>query len=311
MSGRLIILPKKSYCPWNPKNLERVAQDEKEHREKQEQEEKQRCQEESHLRLTQLRKRIRDHDDADDKLQRFSLFAKEEQEQNDRLQGESLQGNPRAGQNSARGNKIQKDKRRNLGDFSSMSDDTPFYMKSRPNGEDAQPSEAILRKDRRVKDHLDPMKQFHQSRQGDDYARSLVSATQDSISKPDDNNAIAKDARRSGTGQGHLRPELRSGNTSDHDESSRSSASASHDRKKRRKNKHRKKDKKKSRKDKREKSRGTETAGSNSNVDSLEELRKRRAEREELERKRQDDLMGRSHGNLRYHDQYNPRLSRK
>lgn len=29
MSGRLIILPKKNYCPWNPQNLERVLRDER------------------------------------------------------------------------------------------------------------------------------------------------------------------------------------------------------------------------------------------------------------------------------------------
>ena len=29
MSGRLIILPKKTYCPWNPQNLERVLRDER------------------------------------------------------------------------------------------------------------------------------------------------------------------------------------------------------------------------------------------------------------------------------------------
>jgi hypothetical protein len=38
MSGRLIILPKKSYCPWNPKNVERVLRDERIHRENQQRE---------------------------------------------------------------------------------------------------------------------------------------------------------------------------------------------------------------------------------------------------------------------------------
>ena len=31
MSGRLVILPKKSYCPWNPKNVARVERDEARH----------------------------------------------------------------------------------------------------------------------------------------------------------------------------------------------------------------------------------------------------------------------------------------
>ena len=37
MSGRLIILPKKSYCPWKPENVERVLRDERLERERQEQ----------------------------------------------------------------------------------------------------------------------------------------------------------------------------------------------------------------------------------------------------------------------------------
>jgi hypothetical protein len=39
MSGRLIILPKKSYCPWNKSNVERVLRDERQHAEAQEREE--------------------------------------------------------------------------------------------------------------------------------------------------------------------------------------------------------------------------------------------------------------------------------
>jgi hypothetical protein len=39
MSGRLVILPKKSYCPWNPQNVERVLRDERLERERQQQEE--------------------------------------------------------------------------------------------------------------------------------------------------------------------------------------------------------------------------------------------------------------------------------
>ena len=35
MSGRLIILPKKSYCPWKPENVERVLRDERLERERQ------------------------------------------------------------------------------------------------------------------------------------------------------------------------------------------------------------------------------------------------------------------------------------
>ena len=39
MSGRLTILPKKSYCPWKPENVERVLRDERLERERLEKEE--------------------------------------------------------------------------------------------------------------------------------------------------------------------------------------------------------------------------------------------------------------------------------
>ncbi|KAL9181718.1 hypothetical protein ACHAXT_012061 [Thalassiosira profunda] len=44
MSGRLTILPKKTYCPWNPENVERVLRDERRERERLENEEKARRQ---------------------------------------------------------------------------------------------------------------------------------------------------------------------------------------------------------------------------------------------------------------------------
>ena len=41
MSGRLVILPKKTYCPWKPENVERVLRDERLERERLEREAKQ------------------------------------------------------------------------------------------------------------------------------------------------------------------------------------------------------------------------------------------------------------------------------
>ena len=40
MSGRLVILPKKTYCPWKPENIERVLRDERLERERLEKERK-------------------------------------------------------------------------------------------------------------------------------------------------------------------------------------------------------------------------------------------------------------------------------
>lgn len=55
MSGRLIILPKKSYCPWKPENVERVLRDERLERERLEREEKELRQQESKQRLATLK----------------------------------------------------------------------------------------------------------------------------------------------------------------------------------------------------------------------------------------------------------------
>ena len=47
MSGRLVILPKKTYCPWKPENVERVLRDERLERERLEREAKQNAQSQS------------------------------------------------------------------------------------------------------------------------------------------------------------------------------------------------------------------------------------------------------------------------
>lgn len=79
MSGRLIILPKKSYCPWNPENVERVLRDEREHAEKIEQEAKKQKAAESRKRLNALKNGGSD----EASLQHVNLFQKEEEEENE------------------------------------------------------------------------------------------------------------------------------------------------------------------------------------------------------------------------------------
>jgi hypothetical protein len=87
MSGRLIILPKKSYCPWKPENVERVLRDErleKERSEKQQQEQAQDI-------VVRKRKRTRELIDEDSQALRgrneslpaaghINLFQQEEDE---------------------------------------------------------------------------------------------------------------------------------------------------------------------------------------------------------------------------------------
>ena len=69
MSSRLVILPKKSYCPWKAENIERVIQDEKKHAEE---EEKRRQHEAEAISA------IRSGTIGTDDNQRFSLFEEEE-----------------------------------------------------------------------------------------------------------------------------------------------------------------------------------------------------------------------------------------
>lgn len=71
MSGRLIILPKKSYTPWNPQNTERVQRDERLHKERLEKEEEERRIQDNKQRIQLMKERMKrfnnqvDNDDDD------------------------------------------------------------------------------------------------------------------------------------------------------------------------------------------------------------------------------------------------------
>ena len=66
MSGRLIILPKKSYTPWNPQNVERVIRDERLHKERLEKEENERRHHENRNRIELMKERRRKKQRIDD-----------------------------------------------------------------------------------------------------------------------------------------------------------------------------------------------------------------------------------------------------
>jgi hypothetical protein len=76
MSGRLVILPKKSYCPWNPKNVARVEHDEAQHRLALQQEE----QRHEAVRADQRQAALRRTTDDPDQ-QHVNLFANEERKE--------------------------------------------------------------------------------------------------------------------------------------------------------------------------------------------------------------------------------------
>jgi hypothetical protein len=302
MSGRLVILPKKSYCPWNPKNVARVDRDEREHQEKLDRQQQQKAQEQSHTRLLVLRKRAREEID-DNCLQRFNLFEKEERDHQERTRDELLrQGNP-AKLNDER----HVEKRGNPGTFPSKNDEIPFYMKSNLDGDKS--TKRNVKMDAGVKERLDPMRQFHLHHEQDSRVPSStqqITTPKEHTAKDEKQNASKRRQRRSPDSENH------------HDDTSGTSPSAS-SRGERRKNKRLKKAKKKSRKQKRNNSKETrgedfpndESDGNANANDTLVELRRRRAEREESERKRQDHLLGSTLEKRQYYDQYNPRLSRK
>ena len=59
MSGRLVILPKKTYTPWNPQNVERVMKDERLHKERVEREEEERRKRASMERIRMMKEQMR------------------------------------------------------------------------------------------------------------------------------------------------------------------------------------------------------------------------------------------------------------
>ncbi|KAG7351401.1 hypothetical protein IV203_010761 [Nitzschia inconspicua] len=318
MSGRLIILPKKSYCPWNAKNLERVERDEKEHREQQERDAKQQSNEEAQTRLERLRKRSRgDGGHNDSGQERFNLFEKEEQESHTHAQQEGLlpenQAKRRNNSGEICGGRVQK--RRNNSDFPNRNDEVPFYLKST-----SDLSRDITLKETRLKEHLDPMKEF-QASHTQCLRQPSTSGSSEILFNVNDHTA-----KKTGWSVEESQKSYKQPNDKSLRDDSSSSPSSSSQRRAR--NRKHKKDKKKKKKESRKHHKrnraerpvvtgrnGEECLGSHpvqsTAGESLEELRRRRAEREETERKRQEDLMGNPcRQNQRYFDQYNPRLSR-
>jgi hypothetical protein len=87
MSGRLVILPKKSYCPWKPENVARVEDDERRHAELQKRLQAKEQSRQGHERIKHLRNNA-NHDykrNVDDVSQHVNLFRIEEEEAAARL----------------------------------------------------------------------------------------------------------------------------------------------------------------------------------------------------------------------------------
>jgi hypothetical protein len=126
MSGRLIILPKKSYCPWNPKNVERVLRDEKKYADEKEQEEKKE-------RLERFRA-LKDAKRVDgEKPEHVNLFAREERKMESEM--------------------------RERGKILGQSLIVPLH-KVHQSTRKAKDDTKMKKKDEKLKNRMDPMKEF-------------------------------------------------------------------------------------------------------------------------------------------------------
>jgi hypothetical protein len=301
MSGRLIILPKKSYCPWNKNNVERVLRDERQHAEAQEREESLRDQESSRARLQTLRERKESQGGAaesrlDDKIvqaQHVNLFSVEEEEHRKRAE-------------NATAIDSRKGKRTNSGimplylGHSARKDS--FYLKTGDHLPKDQ-NERSNPKEDRLKSRMDPMKEF--VARGEPTSRVASPSEQPSkepATATQPSSSIRKHRRHRRSSERNLDP------SSDSDSSSSASSLEDSDSRERRRRRRRKRRKHSSQKQ------GSREKKSkvNDSRNSLDELRRRRAEREEKERNRQERVIASSerHKHARYQDQYHPGLSR-
>ena len=305
MSGRLIILPKKSYCPWNSSNVERVLRDERESAETQAREKSRQEQESSSVRLAALQKRQttasrsskeatvsavnrsrsereRDAQDA----QHVNLFAVEEEAHRRQVEQAGDIGSTRRG-----------NKNGNCGIMplylgqSAQSDS--FYLKSGDSTAKDHDKVPNNPKDARLKSRMDPMKDFCGGQAPS--PRAIKEPSKESITtKPPSSRRRYKHRK--------------SCSSSSDSSSSKNTTSEEHADSRRQ---HGKRSSSSSKKGSRERKK-PKTDSSSKN--SLEELRRRRAEREEKERTRQEIVIATSEGHnnnrSRYQNQYHPRLSR-
>jgi len=251
MSGRLIISSKKGYCPWNARNISRVERDEKEHVQK----------------LLVSRERLGSTNKGND---RFSLFKLEEKNSLLKPNDNSPQKEYNDLTTKIHGfenglmdrRKISesKDKKNNA-----MKKESPFYLMARP-------IEKVLgMNEMNRKRQMDPMKDFHHE---DEVVRTTFNTSETSCNKEDHKEESSRKRKRI---------------KEDHDS-----------RKNKRKKEHKKKDYFKNRSrvrcNKEKKNSNTDVSNASSessdrhDFEFVEQLRKKRSEREQHERVRQDAI---------------------
>ena len=318
MSGRLIILPKKSYCPWNPQNVERVLRDERRHAEAQEQAAAREETAQAQQRLdtikgkknTNMQRNIANEDPVEEESQseggRFSLFAQEEQAAARLTSATTSTSEQKNAKSSSDG--IQP-----LYLGQSAKDVATFYKREN--------SRALSSStEKRLKSSMDPMGQFdiqslpHSQAQEEEEPKLSAkksSPSEQRSSRHKHSNQKIKRKHKRDNDKRHLSQSTDDDSSSD---TSSSDDSRRRHRKHRRKSssRHRRKERKHSQHRKRDgKQRKSESSRDHCR-DSIEELRKRRLEREEQEKQRQDSVLhGRATLSRGYQDQYNPGLSRR
>ncbi len=277
MSGRLVILGKKGYCPWNSKNLTRIRRDEERHREAQEREQEKQADKASASRLSALKKTA---NEGDGHVERFSLFEAEEGtyfDASNKVQGsksETCQLKETTKKNDEKNHQEFPSRHRLLQrhSFTKRDKRSEFYLKP--------PSMNVPLGEKEVQRHrdMDPMKEFHEVQEVMQDGISHREMVQNIKSDCDVHERKRSSKRHRSSGDGC------SGKVDEKTEG--------------RKEKHRKKKKRhredapcrkhrKSSTSKREKS---SLSTRKSNI-SIEELRKKRRKREEQERQRQDAFL--------------------
>lgn len=284
MSGRLVILGKKGYCPWNSKNLDRIKRDEEEHRKTQEREQEKQADKASVLRLAALKRKW---DEKEPAQQRFNLFESEEKACLDR--GNGVQGSRSQIDERINNERItQKIEGKNddgarwqsqrFGDhsFGKHGKSKKFYM------EPCSIKEPLGEKEIRRHQQMDPMREFHEDKE----AEIGIPRRREIQSKHSDHSLEKLEGRM----------ERRSSKLyqSVGDSSFERSDEYTEGTKKRQKKKKRRR-REDSNSDSHRKSTKTKTRQSSnrnrSSTDSMEELRRKRAEREQHERQRQDAVL--------------------
>ena len=284
MSGRLIILGKKGYCPWNAENLSRIRRDEQEHRETQEREQERQADKASILRLAALKKK---GNSGESTQERFNLFESEEKAFLDRV--DEVQG-------SRSETDERKNKERVIRNKNKKNHDEPHYQSHRFGGhsltksgkrkkfylEPSSIEEPLGLREVRRHQERDPMREFHESEE----AEKGILHPKEVQSKPSELKVENLDRRRKR--RSSKRHKSGGDRSFERDDTYTKRTKGKH---KKRKRCRRQKSYSDSHRRREEANAEKSSDRSSTSTVSMEELRRRRAEREQQERQRQDAIL--------------------